>query len=68
MSLVIVILRFLAHIPAFWLAAESVKMYQNIRRYPDLIQDAPGGVNLKVSLHLLAIAVRNFDFDIIDDD
>lgn len=62
MNLVIIILRFLGHIPTFWLAGQSTSVYHTVRKFPDLIQNAPGGANLRVSLHLLAIAVCLFRY------
>lgn len=56
MNLVIVFLRFLGHIPSFWLGVQSVSTYHTVRRYPDLIPIAPGS-HLHLSLHLPAIAV-----------
>lgn len=60
MNPVIIILRFLGHLPAFLLAVRSGSVYHTVRRFPDLIQITPGGTNLRASLHLLAIAVCLF--------
>ena len=56
MALLIILLRFLGHIPTFWFAVQCVSLYQTVRAYPDLMPISPGS-HLRISLHLPAIAV-----------
>lgn len=54
MNWVIILLRFLGHIPTFWLGAASSQKYHTVRRYLELIPLAPGS-HLQVSIHIPAI-------------
>ena len=60
MDWVIVHLRFLGHIPAFWLGLQAVSAYHTVRRYPDLIP-IPLASHLRLSLHLPAIVVSHLE-------